>query len=396
MSRQESPPRYSAMFSIVASMTLAAMGSGLTFAYVPFTLNAHGFAPWIAGAAITAVATGGLAGCLVAGRLIRRVGHARAFMCFAALAIISAVIIAIGILPAAWVGSRALYGLAANGNFIVVQSWLNHVATNQWRGRAMSMFYMAYVIGLGTGSFMFGFVTGDSAMAPLLAVLCYTLAILPVGVTAIPLPPPPKNVTMNLGAVWRTSPLALVGVLAAGGLSMLVQGFTPIYASGQGLGQFQIATLMFLMQLGMLGVQYPLGALSDFIDRRLVLVITCLLVGASAIAAMLVPFSTFVLAIAVYAVWSGATETVYSISNAHANDVSAPDDYVSLASTMLFVWSVSATILPAIVTVITPIAGPKAYMVTVMLTAFAYAAYAMTQSRTPDSASKTAGRTSHL
>ena len=396
MSMQESPPRFSAIFSIVASMTLAAMGSGLTFAYVPFTLNAHGFAPWIAGAVVTAVATGGLAGCLVAGRLIRRVGHARAFMCFAALAIISAVIIAIGILPAAWVGSRALYGLAANGNFIVVQSWLNHVATNQWRGRAMSMFYMAYVIGLGGGAFLFGFVPGDSAMAPLLAVLCYTLAILPIGVTAIPLPPPPKNVTMNLAAVWRTSPLALIGVLAAGGLSMLVQGFTPIYASGQGLGQFQIATLMFLMQLGMLGVQYPLGALSDFIDRRLVLVITCLLVGASAIAAMLVPFSTFVLAIAVYAVWSGATETVYSISNAHANDASAPDDYVSLASTMLFVWSVSATILPAIVTAITPIAGPKAYMVAVMLAAFAYAAYAMTQSRTPDSASKTANRTSHL
>lgn len=377
----QSNPRYSSIFSIVLSMTFASLGSGILFSYVPFTLAESGYEPWVAGSAVTAVAGGGLLGCFIAGPLIRRVGHARAFSCFAALTILSAILVAIGVIPAAWIGSRALYGVAANGNFIVVQSWLNHVAANEWRGRAMSLFYMAYVIGLGTGSFLFGFIPDAGNTAPLLAVAFYTLAILPIGLTSIPNPPPPENVTINLRAAWRVSPVALIGILASGGLSMLVQGFTPIYAAGEGLSRTQIALLMFLMQLGMLGVQYPLGALSDRMDRRMVLVISCTIILGSALAGLFISFEFFMLAVLVFAIWSGATETVYSISNAHANDRAPPGNYVPLASTMLVAWSASAFLLPGLVTAITPYLGPKAYMGVIMVVAFAFAAFALVRIR---------------
>jgi MFS family permease len=382
----EQQPRFSSIFSIVLSMTFASLGSGILFSYVPFTLSQAGYEPWVAGTAITAVAGGGLLGCFIAGPLIRRVGHARAFSCFAALTILSAILVAIGVIPAAWIGSRALYGLASNGNFIVVQSWLNHAAANEWRGRAMSMFYMAYVIGLGTGSFIFGYLPDAGNTAPLVAVAFYTIAILPIGLTSIPNPPPPQNVSIDLRAAWRISPVAFAGILASGGLSMLVQGFTPIYASGEGLARTQIALLMFLMQLGMLGVQYPLGALSDRIDRRLVLVISCGIIIASAFTASFMSFEFLFLAIFVFAIWSGATETVYSISNAHANDRAGKGDYVPLASTMLVAWSVSAFVLPGIVTAVTPIFGPKAYMGAVMVVALLFAVFALWRLRlkTPD------------
>lgn len=373
--------RYSSIFSIVLSMTFASLGSGIVFSYVPFTLAQAGYDPWVAGSAVTAVAGGGLLGCFIAGPLIRRVGHARAFSCFAALTILSAIMVAVGVIPAAWIASRALYGLASNGNFIVVQSWLNHTAANEWRGRAMSLFYMSYVIGLGTGSFMFGYLPDAENTAPLVAVACYTLAILPIGLTSIPNPPPPENVTINLRAAWRVSPVALIGILASGGLSMLVQGFTPIYAAGEGLSRTQIALLMFLMQLGMLGVQFPLGALSDRMDRRMVLVISCGIIIASAAAGMLITFEFLLLAILVFAIWSGATETIYSISNAHANDRANPRDFVPLASTMLVAWSASAFVLPGLVTAITPYFGPKAYMLVVMVVAFAFAIFALIRIR---------------
>jgi hypothetical protein len=81
--------------------------------------------------------------------------------------------------------------------------------------------------------------------------------------------------------------------------------------------------------------------------------------------------------VAVFAVWSGATETIYSISNAHANDKADSGDYVALASTMLVGWSVSAFIMPGIVTAVTPILGPKAYMGACIAIAVCFAVFAL-------------------
>jgi MFS family permease len=343
-------------------MTLMSFASGTMLAFIPFTLTRSGFPAWVAGSAVTAIAAGGIVGCLVTGMLIRRVGHARVFACFAGLTILSMAIIGLGLDPVVWLIARFLYGLSANANFIVSQSWLNHSSDNSWRGRAMSVFYMAYVIGIGVGSLTFGLLPQDGMQAPIVAIIFATLGILPISLTRLQTPPPPERTSVDLRAAWKISPVGMVGIAASGGLSMLVQGFTPIYVAKSGYGQGDVALLMFLMQLGMLGIQLPLGALSDRIDRRYVLLITCGIITVSALAATISPVTGFALLAVIFAVWSGATETVYSVAHAHANDRADPSDYVTLASTMLVVWSGAAFILPAIVTTATTIFGPKTYM----------------------------------
>jgi MFS family permease len=368
--------------SIVLSMTMMALGSGLMFAYIPFALAQNGYPAWIAGSAVTAIAAGGIIGCLIAGPIIRRVGHARAFACCAALVVLSASIIALNIDPENWLFARFLYGLASNGNFIVTQSWLNHSSDNSWRGKAISVFYMAYVVGVGTGAFIFGFLPDNGASAPVLAIMFAAAGILPIGLTRLATPPPPERVDIDLKKTWKISPVGLIGIAASGGLSMLVQGFTPIYAAANNLGQRDIALLMFLMQLGMLAIQLPLGAISDRIDRRYVLVTTCLLACVLATGAAIIPFNGLLLTVLIFAAWSGATETIYSVSNAHANDRANPNDYVPLASTMLVAWSVAAFIFPAIVTAITPIVGSKAFMyaaIPIALVTAGFAAIRMTR-----------------
>lgn len=368
--------------SILLSMSLSAIGSGLMYAYVPFTLSKAGFPTWVAGSVVTAIAAGGIVGCLLAGPLIRRVGHARMYACFAALLILSAGIIGFGIFPYAWLFSRFLYGMASNGIFIVAQSWLNHSSDNSWRGKAMSVFYMAFVLGIGAGSFLFGFLPDSGANVPLVATLFFAGGILPIGLTRLATPPPPDRVEIDLKKTWKTSPVGLVGIVASGGLSMLVQGFTPIYASQSGFGQSQVATLMFLMQLGMLAIQLPLGALSDRIDRRLVLAGACTIVAVMAFTASFTPMTGLFAVAVIFAVWSGATETIYSVAHAHANDRANPDDFVPLASTMLVAWSAAAFVLPAIVTAISPVFGPRTFMYAAFLLALLmviFVAYRLTQ-----------------
>lgn len=369
------------IMAIVVSMSGVAIGNGLMLAYVPFVLTRSGAPEWAAGAAVTAIAFGGLLGCVLAGPLIRRVGHARAFSCSLALVILSAVLVSLGVHPIVWVVARALYGTAGNLNFIIAQSWLNHASENSWRGKAMSFFYMAYVICLGLGAWLFGMIPADGNLAPIVTIFFTAIALLPIGLTRLPTPPAPAKAGVDIGMAWRNSPVAFVGVLAAGGLSMVVQGFTPIYAAANNVGQKDVAALMFGMQFGLFFVQYPLGLLSDRIDRRIVLVITCLLITGVGVLALGVSFGSLLLLILVYAIWAGAVESVYSIANAHANDRANPADFVPLAATLLVAWSVAATIVPLGVTLLTPVFGAQTFIYAVMIVAVAFAVFVLLRLR---------------
>jgi MFS family permease len=362
--------------SIVISMTIAAIGNGIMFAYVPFMLTRTDTS-WAAGAAVTAVAFGGLVGCVVGGPLIKRVGHARLFACSMAMIIISAVLIAADLPAILWIFARGIYGAASNVNFIIAQSWMNHAASNQWRGKAMSFFYMTYVLGLGCGAWIFGQIPTDGNLAPLAVVLFTAIAILPIGLTRLPNPPPPARVNVDVKMAWKISPVGLVGVLASGGLSMVVQGFVPIYASTNGVSQTDIALLMFVMQTGLIFIQYPLGMLSDRMDRRWVLLITCVLIVFAGFGAFLSSFSHLYLLMIVFLVFGGAVETVYSVANAHANDRADPGDFVPLSSTLLVAWSTAATIVPLAVTMLTPILGGRTFIVAAMLVAVTYALFVL-------------------
>lgn len=361
--------------AIIFSMTVLALGNGIVFTYVPYTLARSPETEWAAGFAIAAVALGGLIGSVIAGPLIRRAGHARLFAASFALCIVSEAIIALGLNPWAWVLARGIFGAAGNMNFIITQSWINHAASNDWRGKAMSFFYMAYVIGLGCGALILGQLPEASNIAPIVAILFCAAAILPVSLTRLPIPPAPASVKVDLVLAWKNSPVAFTGILAAGALSTSVQSFTPVYAAVNGVPQETIGMLMFVMALGLLFVQYPLGSLSDRIDRRIVLILTAAIITVAGLFALGVSFSSFVLLLVVFSVLAGSAEAVYSIASAHANDRADPSYFVPLASTLLVAWSISATIVPLGISALTPVLGPKTFLFAAIAVAIAYAAF---------------------
>ncbi|MEM7407638.1 MAG: MFS transporter [Pseudomonadota bacterium] len=361
-----------AVASIIVSMSMIALANGLMFAYVPVKLAAIGEASWVAGAVVTGLAGGGLVGCLATGHIIRRVGHARTFVFLAALVTLSIMVLAIGEHAWIWIASRTITGAAITGLFVVAQSWLNDASSNDVRGRVVAVFYMAYVLCIGIGAYFLRFVTLDSLGAVMLSAVLATLAILPVATTRLPLPPPPEAVNVALRAVWRISPVGLAGLLTVGGMTMLVQGFAPIYMAAIGYGKDDIATLLFLMQFGMLVVQLPLGALSDRIDRRYVLVVACVLVVGCAFGAASLSSVPLWAWITLFGLWGGATETIFAVANAHANDRADPTAYVAVSSTLLIAWSLSGAVLPALTTVLTELTEPRAFMYVVAVTGTLY------------------------
>jgi MFS family permease len=326
---------------------------------------------------ITAMAGGGLVGCFASGPLVRRVGHARTFAALMALVVIAMLLIAVDTNGPLWVVARALYGFAAAGLFVVSQSWLNDACDNAWRGKVIATFYMSYVVSVGLGAFLLRFLPVEGNQVPLMALLFGALAILPVSFTRLPNPPPPESVRIAVRSVWAISPVGLVSMLVVGGLTMLVQGFSPIYAAAIGYDKNDIGLMLFLMQFGMIFIQLPLGALSDRMDRRIVLVIAVAIVVVMAGLASQSAGLPFLLVIAILGVWAGATETIYAVANAHANDRTEPRYYVSLSSTLLVAWSLSGLVIPGVATALTELVGPRAYMFLAMGIAGAYGLFVL-------------------
>ncbi|TIS09838.1 MAG: MFS transporter [Mesorhizobium sp.] len=338
-----------AIASVIVSMALIAIGNGLMFAFIPVRLGADGFDPTWAGLIVTGLSAGGLAGCILTGPLVRRVGHARAFMVLSALIALSNVAIGAGPMPLLWIAARALYGFAICGLFIVAQSWLNDALPNAIRGRVMAVFYVAYIAGLGVGYATLAAIDIQTAAAPLIGIAFTALSILPVGMTRLAQPPAPQAASVALGQAWRISPVGVVGMLAVGGLSMIISGFAPIHATAKGYSQAEVALLLSAMPVGTLILQIPLGWLSDRTDRRYVLAIAF---DGGALMAL----------VAIYLIWDGASESIYSLSSAHAADRARKEELLALSSSLLFAWSLSGFIVPGIVTALSAVFGTGTFI----------------------------------
>ncbi|MEW9806096.1 MFS transporter [Mesorhizobium sp. ZMM04-5] len=369
------PPPIVAVGSVILSLALVAIGNGLMFAYIPVKLGAEGFAPTWAGGILTGLSAGGIAGCLLTGALVRRIGHARAYMVLSALIVLSNAGVAAGVHPVLWIAARALYGFAICAMFIVAQSWLNDQVDNSIRGRIMAVFYVSYVVGLGIGSLLLAAVEIDSMQAPLVGIVFTALSMLPVGMTRLAQPPAPEAASVALRRAWSISPVGIVGMFAVGGLSMMIAGFTPIHATAKGFSQQQVATLLFALPLGTLLFQIPFGWISDRTDRRYVLIAASLLVVIAGVAAARFDTATLTVILVIYIVWSGASESIYSLSSAHANDRASKADLVELASTMLFAWSISGFIVPALGTLLTATFGTQSFIYVAIAIAASFAAF---------------------
>jgi MFS family permease len=364
-----------AIASVILSMALVAIGNGLMFAYIPVRLGVAGIDPTWAGLIVTGLSAGGLAGCILTGPLVRRVGHARAFMVLSALIALSNAAVGAGAYPLLWIAARALYGFAICGLFVVAQSWLNDAVENAIRGRVMAVFYVCYIAGLGVGYYTLALIDIQTASAPLIGIAFTALSILPVGLTRLAQPPPPAAASVALGRAWRISPVGLAGMLAVGGLSMSISGFAPIHATAKGYSQNDVALLMSAMPLGTLILQFPLGWLSDRTDRRYVLIGTSALAAVSGVLALGFDGGVLAVLIFIYLMWDGASETVYSLASAHAGDRAGKSDLVALSSSLLFAWSLSGFVVPAIVTGLSAFYGTQVFIYVCIVIAAGYALF---------------------
>ena len=130
------------LLAVLAGYALMQMGNTLQGTLLSVRGGLEGFSPAQIGTVGAGFWVGVVIGSLRGGRIIARVGHIRTFAGLAAIASSAALLHLLVIDPYVWMVARALTGFCFAGLFMVVESWLNGIATPGSRGRIMSIYGM--------------------------------------------------------------------------------------------------------------------------------------------------------------------------------------------------------------------------------------------------------------
>lgn len=366
---------YLAVASVIVATAFTAAGNGMMATFVPVRLDLEGIGQDAIGVVVTAYAVGLLLGCVLSGHVMRRVGHIRAFATFAAMGTISALLMSAWVTPAVWILLRLASGFCTTAMFLAAQSWLNEVTASERRGRVMSLFYLAYTVSLGLGALVMNRVAADTTTPFLVLAGLYAAAVIPVALTRLETPPAPDRIAVRLGEVYRISPVGLVGAYASGSLGMTMMGVGPMYGTAIGLDGADIALMMAALQGGNLVIQWPLGWLSDHVDRRHVIAGAALAVIAVSAAILAVGDASLVTLVFLFGLWGGLAESIYAVSTAHANDRTPAGDYVVVSSTVLVVWASGSTVGPLLATGAMRAFGPAGIWAFFIAVAAVFAAF---------------------
>jgi MFS family permease len=324
---------------LLVGMVFLMVSNGLLATLLTLRASGLGFGESVIGMMQSAYPVGSLLGCLVAPRLVMRVGHVRVFAALASVASTAALIHLVTYDPWSWGAMRMLSGFCFSGLYVVAESWLNGRATNESRGSLLSIYFVIQTGGTAAGQTLLNLSSPDGILLFVIVSVLISLSLVPILISAQATPPYEAPERISILELFRLSPMGLSGCFLNGVTQGAVYVALALYGTAIGLGTGSIGALVGFTTLGGMLLQFPLGRLSDRIDRRLVIVgaaglavPVCLLLAAMGAAPVSLP-----LLYGGVALFGGLTLPLYSICMAHTNDYLKPGQIVAASGTLVLV-----------------------------------------------------------
>lgn len=317
-------------------------GNGLQGTLIALRGASEGFSPSTIGFMGTAYFAGFLLGCVFITRILKAVGHVRAFSALAAIASAGTLLLVLIIDPVMWSIIRFATGFCFAGLFTVMESWLNSGVSNHDRARVLAL-YRIVDIGSVTGAqFMIPVFGADGFTIFAIMSIMITLSLVPVSLGDRSNPTAPEDVKLDLARVWRISPLGCIGCVAVGMTNSSFRTLSPVYAEQIGMSVTDVVTFVSVGIIGGAIIQYPLGYLSDLWDRRMVLLITTAGALASALALVFFAGSDPLVNFVIVFIFGSFAMPLFSLSAAHANDRAGKGEFVLVNAALMLFYSFGA------------------------------------------------------
>lgn len=362
--------------SLLAGHGMLLLGNGLFGTLLGVRTTLEGFATETTGVIMAGYFIGILLAALSATRVVISVGHVRAFAAFASIMSVSALAHALIVHPVAWFVLRLLSGYCMAGMAMVTESWLNERATSETRGQVLSIYMITTYLGAGVGQFLL--IAGNPSRFELFSIasILFSLALVPILLSRAKAPAPVSAARFSLRQLYAVSPLGVLGCVCAGLGNSAFYGMGPVFAKDIGLPLAGVSTFMAATILGGMAMQWPVGRLSDALDRRSVLTGVAILTGVVSLIIAVFAGPSPALLYAMGVVYGGLSFTIYSLSVAHANDFVEPKHLVQASGALVLAYGLGASAGPVLASTLMGQVGPEGLFVYTAVTCGAFGAFA--------------------
>lgn len=337
-------------WSLFVGMIFLMVSNGLLTTLLTLKADGLGFSDSAIGLVQSGYPVGALLGCVIAPRLIMRVGHIRIFAALASIASAAALMHLVTTDPWSWGAMRLLTGFCFSGLYIVAESWLNSSADNENRGSLLSVYFVVQTGGVALGQLLLNVSNPDGILLFVVVSILISFSLVPMLVSDDAIPPYeiPERVTFI--SLFRLSPMGLTGSFLNGISQTTLYVALALYGSSLGMGQAAIGGLIGSMTLGGMLFQFPLGKISDMMDRRLLIAgIPGLSIPICLVLANLDnPAHNLIWVYLLVGLLGGLTLPVYSICMAHMNDHLNRSQVVAASGTLVLILASGMTLGPTL------------------------------------------------
>jgi len=362
-------------WALLLGMMLLMVGNGLQGTLLGVRGEIEGFSTLEMSIVMSAYFVGFLGGSRLAPEMIRRVGHVRVFAALGSF--ISAVLILYPTLtdPISWTIGRVIIGFCFSGVYVTAESWLNNAASNETRGQTLSAYMIVQMAGIVTAQGLL--LVADPSGYTLFVIISVLVSVsfAPILLSISPTPAFDTTKPLSLRELFGISPLGCVGMFLLGGVFSAQFGMAAVYGSEAGLSLRQISMFVSAFYIGALLMQYPLGWLSDRMDRRMLILFAAVVCALGAVLGAVMGAAFPVLLLAAFLV-GGMSNPLYSLLLAYTNDYLSLEDMAAASGGMIFINGVGAIAGPLITGWAMGFFGPMGYFLYIGVLMFSLAAYA--------------------
>lgn len=244
-----------------------------------------------------------------------------------------------------WIVLRFVAGIGIAAVWILSETWVNALATNQNRGRLISLFMFVMTLGFGLGPVLVSIIGPSEIRTFFIAAAIIAASLIPLVLA--------RNVAPDLGIpqkwsfvqAFRVAPLVMATALLAGVTDSAQISFIPVYGVRMGQGESTALYMLIAIISGTVLSQVPLYFFSDRIDRNKLLVIC--LVACFALGGV-VPFvlDQPILLWPVLVLWGGTAFALYSIAIILLGDRFAPAELAGANAAFVCVFEMGSIIGP--------------------------------------------------
>lgn len=333
----------------LCGLFIACIGNGFIASLTTLRLDSAGVSATVIGMVSASYFIGLTLGAIFNDRLIARIGHIRAYTCFASLTAVTVLLQGIFFNPELWFFLRLINGWAMVGIFLVIESWMLLTSDPKSRGRMLAL-YMIALYGSGMlGQFGLGAINDMGANVPfMIAGILASLSVLPIVIIPRVSPLVERIEPLPLRRLINDTPTGVIGSFGSGIAIAAVYTLLPLYLQRIGMSVTEVGHLMASTILGAMCLQYPVGRWSDRHDRQLVLIVlaaSCLVVS---LAILVLPDSPKLLMVLLFLL-GGGVFALYPVAVSHAADNTSSGSIVRLIQGLLLVNSIGSSVSPLIV-----------------------------------------------